>query len=453
VTETQLTVHQLARYVNAVIALVFAHIALPAPRWPLVACSAAAFAGNAVLHAYARLTGRRREAAYALLVLDLLTIGPAIALTGMLASPFLIVLPLTFSTAYFVERRFHVAWRYGVACLALLAGLFAAWWWLDSSVAGWNARAYPAFAFTAFAVQATALATLIHQAASLPDPLVQELARQEAELARQAHRAELGASMASVVHELRNPLSTLSFILEAVEDAASRPGGPDPARLRSQAQTGRAEIVRLNEMLESLLAYAREKHSRLNLGPHEPAALVARAAGFMRLKGRRQADALTVDVQVAGAPPVLCDPDAMHQVLVNLFDNAVQHRMPGQPPRVEVRASARQDRVQITIRDNGTGIPPDLLPRVFDRFVTGRPGGTGLGLFIARQLVEAQGGTIEVTSVEGAGATFLITLPVAPEPVPPGSPAPSGGTSGTAGAPRAPAPGRSAQDGPRAGTS
>jgi CheY-like chemotaxis protein/anti-sigma regulatory factor (Ser/Thr protein kinase) len=126
-----------------------------------------------------------------------------------------------------------------------------------------------------------------------------------------------------------------------------------------------------------------------------------------------------VDVRFGATPSVrvLADPRRLEQVFLNLFSNAVKFTPSGGHITVDVRISDRE--VQVSLADTGAGIAPAFLPRVFERFrqadsaTTRGAGGLGLGLFIARQLVEAQGGAIRVASEgTGQGATFTVTLPV-----------------------------------------
>jgi signal transduction histidine kinase len=128
---------------------------------------------------------------------------------------------------------------------------------------------------------------------------------------------------------------------------------------------------------------------------------------------------LTVDVPDDVA--VRADPERLHQVLFNLVDNAVRFT----PPGGEVRISARtdRDRVQVQVTDTGVGIAPEHLPRLFERFYRVDPsrsrddGGTGIGLAIARSVVEAHGGRISAESEPGSGSTFSFDLPAAGTPV------------------------------------
>jgi len=130
-----------------------------------------------------------------------------------------------------------------------------------------------------------------------------------------------------------------------------------------------------------------------------------------------------LDVELAqevpeGLPPVYADAERVHQVLFNLLDNAVRFTPPG--GRICVSAAGHNGSVDVEVRDTGPGIAPEHLPRLFERFYrvdTARSreeGGTGIGLAIARSVVEAHGGRIWAESEPGKGSTFTFELPVAP---------------------------------------
>jgi signal transduction histidine kinase len=123
---------------------------------------------------------------------------------------------------------------------------------------------------------------------------------------------------------------------------------------------------------------------------------------------------------VAAEPPGLtveADPEALAGVLLNLVSNAVRHTAAG--GRIALTAHADGDDVELAVLDDGPGIPPELLPVIFDRFARADParsratGGTGLGLAICRAVVEAHGGTIAASSGPAGGATFTVRLPLA----------------------------------------
>ncbi len=117
---------------------------------------------------------------------------------------------------------------------------------------------------------------------------------------------------------------------------------------------------------------------------------------------------------------VRCDPDRVRQVVTNLLDNAVKSSPPLTP--VEVSVALKGDVVEVAVRDHGPGLSDAELTRVFDKYVRGRtstPTGTGLGLYICRQLVEAQGGQISASRAPDRGAVFVFTLPRIPAPAEP----------------------------------
>ena len=132
------------------------------------------------------------------------------------------------------------------------------------------------------------------------------------------------------------------------------------------------------------------------------------------LEGKQQKLQTHVD---AGLPAVLADRDRVVQVLTNLVSNAHKYTQAG--GEIDVRACARDGMVAVEVQDNGMGIPPEDVPKLFTRFfrvdssLTREIGGTGLGLSIVRSIVEMQGGTVSVDSTPGQGSTFAFTLPLA----------------------------------------
>jgi two-component system OmpR family sensor kinase len=125
-------------------------------------------------------------------------------------------------------------------------------------------------------------------------------------------------------------------------------------------------------------------------------------------------DERTIDVDVPTARiEINGDADRLQQVIANLVDNAAQNSPAGEPITIRLTTGAGQ--AVLTVTDRGPGLPPDVAERIFERFVRGRldrVGGTGLGLYIVRSIVEAHHGTVEVTSPPGEGATFTVRLPL-----------------------------------------
>jgi signal transduction histidine kinase len=124
--------------------------------------------------------------------------------------------------------------------------------------------------------------------------------------------------------------------------------------------------------------------------------------------------ALNIDI-AADAPSATVDPDALRQILTNLFDNALRHTPAG--GRITVRAARTEGTLTLSVSDTGSGIAAEHLPRIFERFYRADPGraradgGSGLGLAIVKHLTEAHGGRVEAESTLGQGTTIRITLP------------------------------------------
>ena len=209
-------------------------------------------------------------------------------------------------------------------------------------------------------------------------------------------------------HELRTPLTALVLQLDSLVKAMP----PEDERVGRKLDTARRQTARLAALIEELLSVGRISTGRLQLELAELdlAALVRDVAAQQRAQAEHAGSTLTVDVPatVVGR----WDAARLEQVLSNLLGNAIKYGA-GRPITIELAADA--DRAVLRVRDRGIGIPPDELPRIFDRFARAVSvrnfGGLGLGLYIAREIVEAHGGTIAATSTPGEGATFTVTLP------------------------------------------
>ena len=197
--------------------------------------------------------------------------------------------------------------------------------------------------------------------------------------------------VADVAHELRTPLANIRGYLEAIEDGVVE---ADEATLR----TLRDEAAHLNRLVDDLqeLAQAEAGNLRLDRGPVAPAMLIARATDAVRARAADRGIALTVDAP-DDLPAVVADPQRITQVLHNLLTNALTHTPAGGAITVEARAEP-VGMVAIGVADTGVGIAPEDLPHVFERFYRAdssrsrETGGSGLGLTIARRIVESHGG-------------------------------------------------------------
>jgi signal transduction histidine kinase len=217
--------------------------------------------------------------------------------------------------------------------------------------------------------------------------------------------------VADLAHELRTPLSVIQGNLRAILD------GVYPLE-QAEIATLYDETRLLNRLVEDLreLALAEAGQLRLERRPVSPADLVNRATDAVRAQAAARGVALQADL-LEHLPPVDIDPQRIEQVLGNLLNNALIHTPAG--GEIVVTARLMGSEVEVSVRDTGEGISPEHLPHVFERFYRADrsrswvTGGTGLGLTIAKQLVEAHGGRIEVESEVGRGTQFTFTLPVA----------------------------------------
>jgi two-component system phosphate regulon sensor histidine kinase PhoR len=222
--------------------------------------------------------------------------------------------------------------------------------------------------------------------------------------------------VANVSHELRTPLASIRLVVETLEAGAIE----DPAVAYGFLQRIGGETDRLALLVDDLLDLARLESGRvrLHVEPIPAADLVAGGADRLRPMVERARLSLVVEAP-PNLPVVNADRARIEQVLLNLIHNAIKFT----PPGGEIRITARPlpGAVEIAVSDNGIGVAPDELPRLFERFYKAdkarRSEGTGLGLAIAKHIVLAHGGTIAAASTLGQGATFSVTLPLGGPPV------------------------------------
>jgi signal transduction histidine kinase len=221
------------------------------------------------------------------------------------------------------------------------------------------------------------------------------------QMSRAEHFATLGELATGLAHEIRNPLAGIAGVIEIVgrDLPASSPA-------RAVVKDVRLEIGRISRTLTDLLETARPRHPevrRSNLNTTvEHAVMLAR----QQVLSRPIKIELRKDVEL---PEVEHDSDQIHQVLLNLLLNAVQAMEQTGTVRVEI--SSREDCACVVVSDDGRGIPAHNLPNIFRPFYTTKGNGTGLGLSLARRIVEDHHGRIDVSSVMGKGSQFTVVLP------------------------------------------
>jgi two-component system NtrC family sensor kinase len=237
-----------------------------------------------------------------------------------------------------------------------------------------------------------------------------EMAVLSEELARAGRLAALGQAAANMAHQIGTPLNLISTHVQLLIQSTS-PAADSIDRLKAiQDQVAKVTAV-VRGALDSL---------RPSAVPHERADLGVLVRRVCQIAGPMLEDAgIEIDVITPGQPmELLADPVQLELALLNLLTNSVDAMPTG--GTLTVRLDGVEGRLRLAIADTGTGIPPELVPQIFDPWVTtkGHDKGTGLGLSIARQVVASHGGSISVDNRPGAGAVFTIDLPAVPDRLP-----------------------------------
>jgi signal transduction histidine kinase len=243
--------------------------------------------------------------------------------------------------------------------------------------------------------------------------LLQALAAQAAIAIENSRLFQQSDVVSEIVHELRTPLAALM----AAAYLLQRPDLPQEQHQRL-GESIYSEVRRLNEMATDFLELARLESGRIRFTrePIDLAGLVRECLEVVRPQAEADRIRLETDLDVVPGP-VYGDRNRLKQVVLNLLTNAIKYNRKDGLVRVSV--SAEPSQAVLSVTDSGRGIPPESLPRVFERFYRvpdqeAATVGTGLGLAIAKRIVESNRGTIEVTSVMGQGSTFTVRLPSTP---------------------------------------
>jgi signal transduction histidine kinase len=213
--------------------------------------------------------------------------------------------------------------------------------------------------------------------------------------------------VSTVSHELRSPLTSVKGYTSLLLNKWDRLADEQKKMMLTQVHHDADRVTRL---VTELLDISRLETGRLHLRRQE-VDLVALAATIV---SKLELEYPDLDCTLAFAddfPTVYADPDKVEQVLTNLVENAAKY---ASPTGMRVEGQVSGDAVEVSVHDRGEGIPPSDLPRVFTKFFRrdhGKPTGSGLGLWISRGLVEAHGGRLTASSIEGQGSVFTFTLP------------------------------------------
>jgi PAS domain S-box-containing protein len=234
--------------------------------------------------------------------------------------------------------------------------------------------------------------------------------RKRAEALAEIDRAKT-AFFSNVSHEFRTPLTLMLGPLEETLASSKELAPAD----REQLETVQRNSLRLLKLVNTLLDFSRIEAGRVQAvyNPTDLASFTAELASVFRSATEKAGIKLVVDCPPLSEPAYV-DREMWEKIVLNLISNAFKFTFHGE---IEVRLRESTDRVQLTVRDTGTGIPHDELPKLFERFhrVTGAHGrtheGSGIGLALVQELAKLHGGSVAVESIYGQGSTFRVTIP------------------------------------------
>ena len=235
------------------------------------------------------------------------------------------------------------------------------------------------------------------------DPAVERELQREKVVMQTEKQASLGELSSTIAHEIRNPIAAAKSLVQQM--------GEDPQSVENveYAKVALDELDRVERRIAHLLKFAKEED--YVMAPANLAAVVDSALTQMR--GKLDAARVAAVRNYIVGPTVVADAEKLKQVFANVLDNAID-AFDGVPEnrRIELFIENGGNDAVVRIRDNGSGIPPEKLDRIFNPFFTTKEKGTGLGMAISKKIVEAHAGTMDVASEVGRGTEFVVSVPL-----------------------------------------
>jgi PAS domain S-box len=219
--------------------------------------------------------------------------------------------------------------------------------------------------------------------------------------------ASLTNLAATVAHEIKNPLGSISIYVQLIRKTLEKKDCPENPQMSKYLDVVDEEIERLNKIVVDFLFAVRPL--KFEFAPLEINGLIRALAEFLGEELKRAEIHLSLDLAV-GLPLISGDERFIRQMLINLVKNAMGAM--GSGGLIQIRTRQAEDMIVLTVEDTGTGIPEELLHKIFEPYFTTKVDGTGLGLTMTYKVVKEHGGDIRVQSESGKGTCFTITLPV-----------------------------------------
>jgi len=233
---------------------------------------------------------------------------------------------------------------------------------------------------------------------------ISELRINETQMRQSERLATVGHLAAGVAHEVGNPLTSISSLVQVMERKT------DDDFIHGNLKKIREHINRIAKIVRELVDFSRP--SSVEMTPTQINETVESAVGLLKYDGRCRHIDFEMNLE-RNLPKIECVPDQIHQVLINLLLNAID-AMQDQGDTIQVSTNRDNGSIRIAIKDQGVGMSPEVREKVFEPFFTTKNvgKGTGLGLSVSHGIVSKMGGTIQVTSKKNAGSTFTIELPI-----------------------------------------
>jgi signal transduction histidine kinase len=235
------------------------------------------------------------------------------------------------------------------------------------------------------------------------EPAVAREVQREKSAFQTEKQADISDLTSTIAHEIRNPIAAAKSLVQQM--------GEDPASVENveYAKVAIDELDRVERRISHLLKYAKEEDYQFG---HVSLASIVDAA-LIQMKGKLDGAKVAAVRNYIGGPTVKADADKLKSVFVNIIDNAIDSLTDvAEGRRLDLYIENGGRQATVRVRDNGRGIPPEKLDRIFNPFFTTKEHGTGLGMAISKKIVEAHTGTIEVESAVGRGTEFQVTLPL-----------------------------------------
>lgn len=231
-----------------------------------------------------------------------------------------------------------------------------------------------------------------------------ELEEIQADRLRNERLSTLGKFSSMILHDIRNPISIIKGQTQLMLLNLQ-----DENRLRRSIKAIVAETAKLERMAAEFLDYSRGE-IRLDFSIVHPGSLMSKVDETVRQ--RLESEGIALDLQCDSSEPALIDEDRILRAILNITDNARKALAEVSKKHLSIHATDEAGQLVIKVKDSGTGMRPDILARIYEPFyLASGHGGTGLGLLIVKNIIEAHGGTMSVESIEGKGSTFTVRIP------------------------------------------